>query len=727
MKKLYISVLLLVFSACFAIAGNLHGTVIDAGTGKPLAGATVRLEGTAFGAITDNAGHFEIKAKVPPGKYSLLVSMVGYQANSSELAVGSGEQPEIKVKIKEQPLQMGEVVVSANKRVQAVQEVPVSVSIVDSRILQSRNITKVEEALAYVPGVTVKKGNIDIRGTSGFALGVGSRVSLLLDGFPMLSADNGDMKFDALPLFDIERIEVVKGAGSALYGTGALGGVVNVITRPPSDVGELKIRAFGGAYTKPRYRQWHYSDNLHMNKGAEASYSKKLGNLGMIVSAGFTDDESFRVYDDSFRWHVFGKAKYDAGDNTEFTFLAHRASEDKADWLYWHSLDSATFPDNDVDRSNRFRSDKLALFADMKHIIDPENFLIVRTGLFGTDFESSLEPTDPDYRQSTANSYHLELQMNSRLGVDWIFTYGSNIDFNEVEAKTYGIHDQSIYALYGQMESKALENLTFTGGLRLDYEKTTDLEENFEISPKFGFLYETPIDLNLRASFGKGFRAPNVVERYASITYAGFSVIPAPGLKPERSWSYEVGANFGFDFLDLPVQIDASVFWNDLYDLIEPQLLVDNVQFQNVTRARIRGAELSLKGFLFFLGLESSLTYMDPRNLDTDAMLKYRSTWLWYNRMILPLDYLEFQMDYRYLSEMEEVDRTLYLAGVKDVDARVPIHVVDARMIFHLHRISSYPFSISLNVKNLFDYYYTEVVGNLGPTRFLSVQIDAKF
>ena len=117
------------------------------------------------------------------------------------------------------------------------------------------------------------KDQVSIRGSSGFALGLGSRVALLLDGFPMLSGDNGDMKFDALPFLNINRIEVIKGAGSALYGTSALGGVVSIFTTNPTSKPEYKIRTYGGFYTQPKYECWNVFDSPPTNYGVDLSYS----------------------------------------------------------------------------------------------------------------------------------------------------------------------------------------------------------------------------------------------------------------------------------------------------------------------------------------------------------------------------------------------------------------------------------------------------------------------
>ena len=634
MKKFVkiLSVVSVFLLASFTVmfAGHVKGKVTDAESGESLIGANIRMEGTAYGALTGNAGKFLIKQNIKPGEYNLLISMIGYNTKKRKITITAKDTLSLDIKLTPQPLQMGEVIVSANKRIQAVQEVPISVSVMDNRVLMERNITKIDEALAYIPGIQIKEGNVDIRGSSGFSFGTGSRVALLLDGFPLLSADNGDMKFDALPLFDIERIEVVKGAGSALYGTSAMGGVVNIITEEPSEKAEFDLRTFTGIWTEPRYEQWHFSDEAQFKSGIEGGYSQTFDDLGVMLSGAYYDDESYRFYDDSQRYTLFGKVSYDFTDNTGLKLSTNYAYENRTDWVFWNGLDSATYPEPTADYDSRFISWKYDLFGDLKHILNSEHFINIKSGVFITDFETRLSDRSVnEYRQSTAYSYNTEAQMNSRFGADLMLTYGLNHNLNMINSFTYGDKQQNIISAYAQAEDKLFNSLTLNAGLRFDHEQTEGLDANIELSPKFGALWESPFGVNFRLSAGKGFRAPRVVERFTTVTFSGFNVVPNPDLDAEKSWSYEAGANYGFDIFGLPFETDISFFRSELFDLIEPQLTGTDIKFENVTRARITGVELSLKGMLGFAGFESSLTWMDPRDLTLDEVLKNRTKILW--------------------------------------------------------------------------------------------------
>jgi outer membrane receptor for ferrienterochelin and colicins len=230
----------------------------------------------------------------------------------------------------------------------------------------------------------------------------------------------------------------------------------------------------------------------------------------------------------------------------------------------------------------------------------------------------------------------------------------------------------------------------------------------------------------LRASAGRGFRAATVAERYANIRYGPLQVIPNLTIRPEYSWSIETGINHVWSDGPVPLEVDLAVFDNELYDMIEPIIVpTGEIKFLNVTRARVLGSELTLRAMLTRgLGVETGLTMMLPRDLTLGQTLKYRNNVLWYSRASWDVvDALTVQAEYRFMNRVERVDE---LNVVTDYDARVPIHLVDARFIWHVDRLSdgAMPLTVSLIGKNVLDYYYTEVMGNLGPMRSVVLQLE---
>ena len=205
-------------------------------------GATVALVDAGLGGHADAQGRCLIEVPAA-GRYDVLVSFVGYR---SLLLRGVASDQEQSVALPRALVQLADVVVSASKRVQSFAEAPLSMAVIEAEKLRQYNAPTLAEPLRYVAGISQVGDQISIRGSSGFSRGTGSRVLLLLDGFPMLAADLGDIKWDAIPASEVERVEVIKGAGSALYGTGALGGVINVLTRAPAAEPRTQFNGIGG-------------------------------------------------------------------------------------------------------------------------------------------------------------------------------------------------------------------------------------------------------------------------------------------------------------------------------------------------------------------------------------------------------------------------------------------------------------------------------------------------
>mgnify|MGYP003346293950 FL=1 len=125
-------------------------------------------------------------------------------------------------------------------------------------LFRSSNQTTMETAVEQIPGVTVIDGQANIRGGSGFSYGAGSRVLVLVDDLPLLAGDAGDVKWSFLPIENIGQVEVIKGASSALFGSSALNGVINMRTVVPTDTAESSITMYSGVYDKPldRSMKW---------------------------------------------------------------------------------------------------------------------------------------------------------------------------------------------------------------------------------------------------------------------------------------------------------------------------------------------------------------------------------------------------------------------------------------------------------------------------------------
>jgi|GEM_PF-305886 len=715
----------------------LKGIISDSLVNLPLISSNIRISNTEIGTKSDIKGNFSLQIDFLYFANNIEINYPGYQKytktissllNSLETKLDN-DILYLEFKLVPNNFKSQSVIISASKNVQNSQDIPISVSIIESDFIKSRSQNSLERILQYIPGVEVNNDNISLRGSSGFTFGIGSRVSLLLDGFPMLAADNGDMKFDALPFYNIERIEVIKGSGSALYGTSAIGGVINIITSPPTEDLSIKSRLFSGFHSQPNYDEWKFDGGNLINSGVDLNISQKIDNFSYTTSLTYFNQKGYRLNDKAERYAIFSKLYYNIEDKTFLDFTINHTNNQQENWVYWKSLTQPFLPDTYPANSENNTSIKTAGILNLKHIINEDNYLVLKSGVYNTYFNNNVILDNNTLRKSDANSINIDAQYNSKINEDVFITFGINNITNLVNSITYGNNNQNIFSTYFQSELNHVDNLIVTIGARLDLENTSNLNNNLIFSPKLGLNYNI-WDQQFRLSAGRGFRAPSIAERFSNINFQGFSVEQNLSLKAEESISFEIGTNKNLIFDDYSLNIDCAVFYNKFNNFIDPSININSenvpvIQFKNIVDAQILGMELSVKQLFFnFIGFESSLTLMDPRDLVTNTTLKYRSKLLWYNRLILPITKsLQFQADYRYKERVENIDENLKLQ-ISDYDFRVPINVVDFRVLYDINIDFDLPIKLALNVNNAFNYYFVEMVGSLAPTRFVNFQLE---
>lgn len=725
MKLIWLYSFFLTFSFGFAYSQNLVGFVLDSNTKVPLLGATIRLEGTNYGTLTNKEGKFSL-TNLKKGRYSLIVSYVGYYTKRIGISIPSKDT--MTIFLVPRPIQTSELIVSATKKLQTVQEVPVSISFVPSDFYQQRNYIRLDEALRFVSGVIVNKDNINIRGSSGFSFGLGSRVAYLIDGQPMLSGDNADAKYDIIPVDVINNIEIVKGAGSSLYGSSAIGGVLNITTKEPSDTFSYSLRFQSGIYTKPKYEQWIYTNNLTTKSTFSGYLSGNLNFIKFLTGLNFVNDESYRLFDKSQRYNLFAKVSKDLKNYGKLTLFGFHSSDKKNDWVYWNSLDSATRPPTGTDLSRYLVSDKSNLSLEHRFIFAGNMFSNFRAALFYTNLDNKLQSSSAEFRKSQSYSFNSELQFNNHFRDNTLLTYGVGFTRNWVVSNIYGRHKQNLTSIYSQIELQRFFNAILTLGGRVDFEKSDSSKMYIEFSPKFGLNLNIGQNKSIRLSIGRGFRSPALAERFATIKYGGFEVVPNYDLKSEFCWSSEIGCLLEFPDFIFPSLIDFSLFYSKYDELIEPNFAINEkpvIRFENISRARIVGLEASFKTLLInFIPFSVGFTFLEPRDLKDNKFLKYRSRYNLVSSVSIPYKFVTTNIDFRYISKIERLDEILkYL--MEDYDAIVPVYVLDLSVNFDLSSFKL-PLSFTISAQNLFDYYYVEMVGNLAPTRLISLRIQYK-
>ncbi len=722
-----LAVLLLACSKALTSPGSLAGKVTSQTNAEPLVGVNVLLQGTVRGTTTDARGQFRLP-DIPAGKYALVFSMIGYQRQTrSNVLVEEGKETTLDVTLTETSLQTEQIVVTASKREQSLEEVPMSISVVDAAAIRNRNSLTIDDALRYVPGVNMTGTQINIRGSSGYSIGAGSRVLMLLDGVPFIAGDTGELIFEFIPVGEIDRIEVVKGASSALYGSNALGGVINVITKPITGTPETNIRTYGGVYNKPSFDQWRWSDQTRFFHGQSFGLARKFGDFGLSVFLSRHLDDGYRQNDYRRRYNLYLKARTEFSASSALTLNAGLYHQNNGFFRYWRNLDSAlmTPPRQESDNLKSTRYYVSSLFSTAIS----ENLLFTGKAMWSHATWSFQETISPERTESIVDDVRAEVSCRLLLGDLHTLTLGLDGNADIIGGAMFGGRRIGGLAVYGQDEIQLADQLTLTLGARFDVQSAGLTQKALQLNPKSALAYNPWTGTTIRASFGRGFRVPSIWEAFIAAGGGFVKGVPNPELKPERSSSYEVGFSQALgDFGTL----DVAAFRSDFNNLIEPVLIVSGdslfVQWRNVTTARVQGFETSFKLLLFDGGLSHTLgyTYVYPEDRTKNDLLRYRPRHLFYANALARIGLLTVGADFRYVSRFDRIDDELVATGiVPDGDERNHILVADLRIgaEFSIEDVS---LSTMLNVKNAFQHNYVELIGNVMPPRTFVLTLEAK-
>ncbi len=700
--------------------GRIFGTVRDGASGKALAGANVQVEGTVLGASSDAQGRFVIP-NISPGRYTLRVSMIGYRtARVAGIDVVAGASSSVEVVLTQTVIDLNPVIVTADKGERPLDQAANSVAVLGAQQIRLRQALRVDQALEMVPGVSFVREQVNIRGSTGFTLGAANRTLLLLDGVPVMASDTGEFNWDLLPVLDIERIEVVKGAGSALWGSAALGGVINLITMGPSEQPRLALRVVAGEYAQPRYPEWRWTDAPMVFGRVDASYSRSFGRLGVRVSIGRHVSTGYTECGDYRRWNATGKLTYSQANGSNLVLYGGYNYNLTGIFV---GMDDPRHPFQvrPSNRNSRAKIEMANFYARYHWVLSSRAALKFRASYLMTLMGSQFVSTD----FNPAHGWGIEAQGDLLPSANIAITYGCEGRWDTGNTKYFGEHQGYTVGVYGQSEFRLFQGkVHVTPGLRYDRYQVIGGVSQALVSPRFGLNWRPLAQTVVRASAGSGFRAATIAERYLDFENRSVIVQANPELKAETSWSYDVGLR---QYLSPDWYFELCGFRTDFDNLIEVDLRQSQIQlgqdirvsvrFQNLQRARVQGIELSTSGRWWQdrLRLQAWLTLMDPKDLVTGRTLTYRPKAIGHLMPTFCLGAWELQAEYRYASRIEAVKLFQY-------DERVPQKVWNFRLIRHLG-----PFDVEASVNNALDYYYTQIERTMGEIRSFSLGIRGEF
>ncbi|MEX2404593.1 MAG: TonB-dependent receptor, partial [Balneolales bacterium] len=532
-------------------------------------------------------------------------------------------------------------VVTASRTQRDVEEVTIPVTVVSGEDIRRSGSMRLSDVLAEQTGMQI----VNDHGTGIQVQGFDPDYSLvMIDGNPVIGRTSGTLDLSRISVKDVEQIEIVKGPSSALWGSDALAGVINIITEQRSTPFSAGLTTRYGEHNTldlsgdVGFSTGKWDNGIFFNRNSSAGYQLVPGSVSQTVPEYENYTMSYRTnLDISDRFSITGSVRYfnEVQDNLDFI------TDDKGMQRILHS--------------NAVREDFVARPTVSYSPADRLDIdLSLLTSFYKTDSELHFSDNGELYEGTHFNQFYNkpELQAGYHWGNNHHTVAGGGVIFERLEAERYPSHpDFTTQFVFGQHAWKPGEKLELTGGLRFD----THSEYSSQLSPKFSGRYNAADWIQLRASVGRGFKAPDFRQLFLDFTNstAGYSVfgsstavegisrlqnegnisqvlMPVSSIneiKAESSWAANVG--FDMDLFD-PVRLRLNVFRNNVTDLIETTPVARKTNGQsvftyiNVEEVFTQGLEAELR-WEIINSLNASVGYqfLDARrNIETERTVQ---------------------------------------------------------------------------------------------------------
>ncbi|GAB3661331.1 TonB-dependent receptor [Echinicola sediminis] len=549
--------------------------------------AAVQITGTDLGTMTAANGSFKID-RVPAGEVELKIKLMGYQTLQQKLTTQAGKTAHVQITLKEDKLNLNEVVVSATRYELDRKEAPVVVNVLSPKIFNATQSLALSDGLNYQPGVRVETNCQNCGFTQVRLNGLeGAYSQILINSRPIFSALNSVYGLDQIPTNIIERVEVVRGGGSALYGSNAIAGTINIITKEPvEDTWQVSSNAalidgkvpdnmlnFNGSFTSEDLKTGVTFYGMFRNRGSYDANGDDFTEITSLENNTFGMKSFVKPTEFSKLTLDFSAIKeYRRGGN--LLDLAPHFTDITEELDHNTVIGGLTYELFSKDRRNKFSTYISAQTTQ-------------RDSYYGGLGGGRTKPDSTLASNAYGNTKDLSVvsgaQFSRNLSNRDVFIVGAEYQHSGVEDIIAGYNrlvDQQVNSigLYGQYEWKPSERFTALAGGRLDQ---TSVNGNYQVgditrssdvttqvfSPRFNILYDLREDVQLRGGYARGFRAPQAFNEDLHISSVGGEptfVILSDELKTELSDAYTLSLNYSSNLGDTQMSFLAEGFYTDL-------------------------------------------------------------------------------------------------------------------------------------------------------------------
>ena len=582
---------------------HIHGHIIDKNTGEHLPYMVVVLKGTTIGVTTESTGHYMIR-NVPEGRFTVEVSAVGYKTQSYEVDIKRGRSYEVNFVLEEDFVQIDGVIVSATRSETTRKMSPTLVNVVGMDVYNKTNSTTVAQGLAFQPGVRVENNcqncgfqQVRINGLDG------QYTQILIDSRPIFSALAGVYGIEQLPANMVDRVEVMRGGGSALFGSSAIAGTINIITKEPvrnSASVSHTTTSIGG------------TSAMHNTTDINASIVSEDNKLGIAVFGQNTEKDAWDANGDGFTelsrisGQTIGFRGYvKTGLYSKVTAEYHHLQEYRRGGDNLHLPPHEAMIAEQTEHGINTGGVKFDVFSkDNKHRFNAFTSIqhIARDSYYGAGMDPNAYGKTDDLTWVGGAQYIY--RMAECLFMPSDLTVGLEYNEDYLQDNMWGydrVTDQTvrIVSAYAQNEWKNSRWGLLIGG-RLDKH---NLIKRVIFSPRANLRFNPTENINLRASYSYGFRAPQAFDEDLHIDNVGGTVSMirlADDLQVEKSQSISVSADIYHSWGDWQGNVLVEGFFTDLDDVFAlKELGFENgvliKERHNESGARVFGANLEGK------------------------------------------------------------------------------------------------------------------------------------
>lgn len=607
---------------------NVYGHVINKSSGEHLPFVTIQLKGTTIVTTTDHTGHYFLK-NLPEGTFTVVVKMVGYKTQEKKVAIKHDATQELNFALASDDVDLDEVVVSANRNETQRRLAPNLVNVIGGKLFDITQSTCLAQGLNFQPGVRTEDNCQNCGFTQVRINGLDGHYSqILVDSRPVFSSLNGVYGLEQIPANMIDRVEVVRGGGSALFGASAIGGTINIITKEPI----RNSASFGHTF---------------MSQGGSNSFDNvTTGNVSLV-----TDDNKAGIY-------AYGQTRtrqgydYDGDGYTELPELNNqtfglnsylRLSPYSKLSLQYHGIHEFRRGGNKLDQAPH----EANIAEQAEHNIqgggltynfyspDEKNRLSAYFSFQTTARKSYYggigEGTDEDI-ETAENAYGTTHNFTYVAGTQYVHSFdkllfmpsdlilGAEYSYDGIKDVILGYdrnfkQDVRIGSFFFQNEWKNKQWSFLLGG-RLDKHNLVD---HVILSPRANLRFNPTENVNLRITYAGGFRAPQAFDEDLHVGVVGgerLVTVLAKNLKEERSNSFSVSADLYHKFGNVQTNLLIEGFYTDLNNVFalrqldQPDAQDNTVQERyNAYGAKVLGLNIEGKAmFTRWFSLQAGLT-----------------------------------------------------------------------------------------------------------------------